>query len=313
MSMIQDRLRKNIKRLKPWADRLNYQAYRIYDWDIPEYPFFVDLYKDELLVSDKGFDSSERDRAHLQEILTAIPLLHKDLGLGENPVIHLKKRMTQTRTEKYEKTDDRQELKKVREGQAHYWVNLTDYLDTGLFLDHRPLRETIIKESSGKNVLNLFCYTGSISVAAALGGAQVTSIDLSATYLDWAEQNFKLNQLDINPQTSNHRFLREDILQYLERPAEPAFDTIILDPPIFSNSKKMLDVLDTQKDHPWMIEQCLKRLKPDGKLYFSTNKQGFKLDPTVPQLANVQDITAKTVPKDFHRQKPHVCYVLRAK
>lgn len=304
MSMIEDRLRKNIKRLKPWADRLGFEAYRLYDWDIPEYPFFVDIYRDEFLVSDKGFDSSARDREHLQELLTALPQLQKDLGLAQVPPIHLKKRMTQTRTEKYEKTDQQGARKKIREGQAHYWVNLTDYLDTGLFLDHRPLRERIQKESKNKKVLNLFCYTGSISVAAALGGAEVTSIDLSATYLEWAEENFKLNNL----KTEQHHFLREDILQYLAKPAEKEFDLIILDPPIFSNSKKMQDTLDTQRDHTSLIEQCLQRLTPTGKLYFSTNKQGFKLDPSLQTQLKIQDITPSTIPKDFHRQKPHVCY-----
>ncbi len=306
MPMIEDRLRKNLKRLKPWAEKFGFEAYRLYDWDIPEYPFFVDVYKDEFLVSDKGFETSARDRQHLEELLTALPQLQKDFDLPQIPQIHLKRRMTQTRTEKYEKTDHRKELKRIREGRAFFWVNLTDYLDTGLFLDHRPLREMIQKEAAGKKIMNLFCYTGSISVAAALGGGAVTSIDLSATYLEWAEKNFDLNEL---PKT-NHQFLREDVLQYLEKPASPEFDIIILDPPIFSNSKKMNDVLDTQRDHPWLIESCLLRLKPGGKLYFSTNKQGFKLEAGLSEIATIRDITAQTVPKDFHRQKPHVCFEL---
>lgn len=306
MSMIANRLSKNLKQLKPWAERFGFEAYRLYDWDIPEYPFFVDLYKDEFLVYDKGFETSARDRQHLEEILAALPVIAPELGLAATAPVHLKRRMTQTRTDKYEKTGDQQVFKEVREGAAKFWINLTDYLDTGLFLDHRPLREMVIKESKSLNVLNLFCYTGSISVAAALGGATVTSVDLSATYLDWARRNFTLNGLD----PEKHEFLRADILQYLDADAPPSFDLIIMDPPIFSNSKKMLDVLDTQRDHAWMIESCLLRLKPGGKMYFSANKQGFKLEPGLNEIAKIRDITAKTIPKDFHRQKPHVCFEL---
>ncbi|MBX3016480.1 MAG: class I SAM-dependent methyltransferase [Bdellovibrionaceae bacterium] len=307
MSMIANRLSKNLKQLKPWADRLGFEAFRLYDWDIPEYPFFVDLYKDEFLVYDKGFESSPRDRQHLDEILAALPLIAPELGLPAEARVHLKRRMTQTRTDKYGKTGDAQEFKEVREGAARFWVNLTDYLDTGLFLDHRPLRETIRKEAKDRRVLNLFCYTGAISVAAALGGATVTSVDLSATYLDWAKRNFTLN--DIDP--ARHEFLRADILKYLEEDGAREFDLIVMDPPIFSNSKKMTDVLDTQRDHAWMIESCLLRLKPGGKMYFSANKQGFKLEPGLHEIAEIRDITARTIPKDFHRQKPHVCFELR--
>lgn len=309
MSMIADRLSKNLKRLQPWAERLGFEAYRLYDWDIPEYPFFVDLYKDEFVVSDKGFESSERDRRHLDELMAALPRIAGELGLPANARAHLKRRMTQTRTDKYEKTDDRQEFKEIREGRARFWVNLTDYLDTGLFLDHRPLREDLLKEAQGLKVLNLFCYTGSISVAAALGGATVTSVDLSATYLDWARRNFTLNGLD----PAAHEFLRADILKYLDADGPREFDLIVMDPPIFSNSKKMTDVLDTQRDHAWMIESALLRLRPGGKMYFSANKQGFKLEPGLSEIADVRDITARTIPKDFHRQKPHVCFELRPK
>lgn len=309
MSVIADRLVKNMKRLKPWAERLAIEAYRLYDWDIPEYPFFVDLYKDEFVVSDKGFDTSARDRAHLDELLAALPRLAEAIGLTPAAPVHVKRRKTQTRTEKYEKTGDAQEFKVVREGPARFWVNLTDYLDTGLFLDHRPLREMLRQEVRGLRVLNLFCYTGSISVACAQGGATVTSMDLSATYLEWAKRNFLLNDLAVE----DHQFVRADVLNYLESDGVPEFDVIVMDPPIFSNSKKMQDVLDTQRDHPWMIEGALMRLKPGGRLYFSANKQGFKLDPGLSEIADIRDLTAQTIPKDFHRQKPHVCYALTRK
>lgn len=309
MSMIEDRIRKNLNRLKPWAHRLGFSSYRLYDWDIPEYPFYVDLYSDEFVVSFKGHEGSPRDEQHLQELLHFLPLLKEDLGLQAAPTIHLKRRMTQTRTEKYEKTDSQGHRKIVREGPLRLGVNLTDYLDTGLFLDHRPLRERLIKQGQGKTLLNLFCYTGSISVAGAYGGATVTSVDLSQTYLDWAKDNFVLNDLD--PQ--RHQFWREDILQYLARTPEGKYDWIVLDPPIFSNSKKMLDVLDTQRDHVGLIKSCLARLSAGGILFFSTNKQGFRLDREALSDFSVRDITATSVPKDFHRQKPHVCFEITHK
>lgn len=310
MSGIADRLRKNIRRLKPWADRLHVEAYRLYDWDIPEYPFFVDIYKDEFLISDKSSPGFERDQQHLQELLEALPQVQVELKLEGQIPIHLKKRMAQTRTEKYEKTGSEGLRKVVREGPCQFLVNLQDYLDSGLFLDHRPLRELIRKEAHGKRILNLFCYTGSISVAAAKAGAVVTSMDLSNTYLEWAKDNFKLNELD----PAAHVFVREDCLQFLRSPArdeDPKFDLIILDPPIFSNSKKMLDILDTQRDHAELIDGCLRRLAPDGTLYFSTNKQGFKLDAHLKDALKIEDITIATIPKDFHRQKVHVCFRIK--
>lgn len=305
MSVIADRLRKNIKRLRPWANRLGFEAFRLYDWDIPEYPFYVDLYGDEWVVSDKSNSGFARDQQHLDELIKTLPLLATELGLAPDAKLHLKRRMTQTRTEKYEKSETAGERKVVREGPCRFWVNLSEYLDTGLFLDHRPLRERLRKETQGQEVLNLFCYTGSISVASALGGARVTSVDLSTTYLDWAQDNFRLNDLD----PSEHHFIRDDVLQFLARPGA-LYDTIILDPPIFSNSKKMLDVLDTQRDHPKLVDGCMRRLKTGGKLYFSTNKQGFKIAPELNEHYHVQDITAATIPKDFHRPKVHVCYLI---
>lgn len=310
MSMIRDRLQKNLKRLLPWAERYHYEAYRLYDWDIPEYPFFVDRYKDSLVVSDRSNEDFARDQEHLEELLLAL----EELGLASTECIHLKRRKAQTRFEKYQRQEQKNEFFAVQEGPARLLVNLSDYLDTGLFLDHRPLRERIRKEAKHKDgrpkdVLNLFCYTGSISVSAALGGAQVTSVDLSNTYMEWTERNFKLNEL-----AGPHRFLREDVLQWLKLQKSGSetegYDIIVLDPPIFSNSKKMRDLLDTEKDHPQLVRDCMRLLKPSGVLYFSTNKQGFKIAPELAIQFRLQDWTAASIPQDFHREKVHVCYRL---
>lgn len=318
MSMIRDRLQKNLKRLAPWAERNRFEAYRIYDWDIPEYPFFVDRYKDALVVSDRGNESFERDQQHLDELMAALT----ELNLVNPERIHLKRRRAQTRFDKYQRHEEKNEFFWVQEGPAKLLVNLTDYLDTGLFLDHRPLRERVRKEAKDKKVLNLFCYTGAISVAAALGGGKVTSVDLSNTYLEWAEKNFKLNDLD----TNQHAFLREDVLQWLrlqpkaalinQQPKaslETGYDIIILDPPIFSNSKKMTDLLDTERDHPTLVRDCMRLLNPGGVLYFSTNKNGFRLNPELTEEFRVQDLTEATIPQDFHRKKVHVCYRITVK
>lgn len=298
MSMIFDRLQRNLKRLKPFVDRQNLEAYRLYDWDIPEYPCFVDSYKDHLVVSDRSRPNFERDQKHIQEIL-------KSLGeLFPQSRIHLKERRIQTREDKYQRLNEKNHRFAVREGELKFYVNATDYLDTGLFLDHRPLRQWVKEDSKDKKVLNLFCYTGSISVAAAKGGAWVTSMDLSKTYLDWAQDNFELNQIDPN----DHRFFRADVCQYLKAPVTDRYDLIILDPPTFSNSKKMSGHFDVQKDHEWMVKSCMARLTPNGILYFSNNREGFRLSKMIGETFKVQDITEKSIPFDFHRQKVHSCY-----
>ena len=192
----------------------------------------------------------------------------------------------------------------VTEGEAQLKVNLYDYLDTGLFLDHRPLRLSFAKLKPGTRFLNCFCYTGSASVHAALAGALTTNVDLSNTYLCWAEDNFKLNQLD----TSRHQFIQYDCREWL-RMTRDHFDVIFLDPPSFSNSKRMTDTLDIQRDHGLLITAAMRLLNPGGVLYFSTNFRQFKLDPELSEKYAVQDISAQTIDQDFKRNtKIHYCY-----
>jgi 23S rRNA G2069 N7-methylase RlmK/C1962 C5-methylase RlmI len=209
--------------------------------------------------------------------------------------IILKRRQRQQGKEQYEVLEpETDEVMRIQEGILQFEVNLYKYLDTGLFLDHRPLRRELLRTCAGKKVLNLFCYTGSLSVAAAKGGASdVLSIDMSNTYLQWCRRNFLLNDIDYH----RHRFLQADVVAWLEPIPDERFDVIILDPPSFSNSKRMEDVLDVQRDHRRLIEGCLERLTIGGKLYFSTNKRKFKLDPDLEVIA--KEITKWSVPPDF--------------
>ena len=219
--------------------------------------------------------------------------------------IFFKERQRQRGAQQYERHDDRQNEQIVRENGLQFVVNLSDYLDTGLFLDRRQTRQMVRETAQGKRFLNLFAYTGSFTVYAAAGGAvSSTTIDLSKTYLEWAQRNLRLNNLE-GPQ---HQFVRADVKQWLEEPLRELFDLIVLDPPTFSNSKAMRDILDTQRDHPMLINQCLARLSPGGTLLFSTNYRRFKLDEAAIQTTKIREISAQTVPPDFRNKKIHYCF-----
>lgn len=303
MSAIRNRIEKNDKKIRPWAERKQYQAYRLYDLDIPEYPFILDRYHDHLVFYDRSNDKIARDRAHLDEAKSAVI----DYFSIPKEKFVLKERERQRGLEQYEKLDKREQYLTIQEGSLKFDVNLFDYLDTGLFLDHRPLRERLVRLQKLQKILNLFCYTGSLSVAAAFGGAQVTSIDMSATYLKWAERNFVLNSID----PSLHRFFRFDILQYLEGATSDKYDLILLDPPTFSNSKKMQAPFEVEQDQDFLIENCMKRLAPEGLLIFSNNKKKFKLSDGVQNKYHCRDITEQSIPQDFHNKSIHNCFEIR--
>lgn len=304
MSAIQNRLEKNYRKLKSWSERNRFEAYRLYDRDIPEFPYIVDVYKEHILVYDKSDTLKDAGKNHLPPTLEAI----KNLFNLEESKLVLKKRLRQEGDGQYEKLNEKNTEFVVQENQFKFYVNLWDYLDTGLFLDHRPSRYKVFKVSRNKTILNLFSYTGSISVAAALGGGRVTSIDMSNTYLDWSKRNFELNKISL----TDHSFLQADVLQFLtdDLPCN-AYDLIFLDPPTFSNSKKMRQVLDIEKDHAWMIEKCLQSLKHEGVLFFSTNKRKFKLDSRLLQIARVRETTQETIPQDFHDRQIHTSFEIR--
>lgn len=275
----------------------------MYDRDIPDYPYFIDIYGHSVVVYDRSnekIDNTEEKKGHWDLTIEALG----QLGFKS---IFLKRRSVGKHH--YEKLDQQNNTFVIKEGPAKFHVNLTDYLDTGLFLDHRIMREKIRQESKGLKVLNLFSYTGSVSVFAALGAAtEVTSVDMSKTYTEWAIENFKLNKIPIQ----SHRFLVEDVLAYLESPQdEDYFDLIFLDPPTFSNSKKMEESFEVEREQRFLIEHCLRRLKNGGTFYFSTNKRDFKLDEKMQSRYNIQDISKKTIPFDFRDQKIHKVFLIK--
>ena len=309
MSEIRNRLEKNAKKIVPWAERLRLEAYRLYERDIPDYPYIVDRYKDHFVVYDRSddvIDSKAEKQEHFPELINAI----KELFRVDDARLIIKRRARQKGEAQYEKVAETQRFDTVREGDAVFKINLFDYLDTGLFLDHRLMRDKIRAQAKGKDVLNLFSYTGSVSVFAALGGGRTVSVDMSATYSRWAQDNFALNKIALD----GHEFVTQNALEYLEDQSNPRqFDLIFLDPPTFSNSKKMGSTFEVERDQEFLVDNCMRLLKPSGTLYFSNNKRSFRLSPTLVERYDVKDITAQTIPKDFRDQKIHRVYEIRAK
>ena len=306
LKTIQNRIEKNYKHRAKVARREGFEAFRIYEKDIPEFPFIVDVYKDNAVIYEKRDEEIDAEKFdHFNFIISAVKNI---LNIPEEKVI-IKSRFKQKGDTQYTKLEDKKEFIGVQEYQANFLVNLHDYLDTGLFLDHRPLRQIVYKSSEGKKVLNLFSYTGSISVMAALGKArQVTSVDMSATYQDWAKKNFEHNNIPVK----DHNFITDSALEYLEK-ASQRFDMIILDPPTFSNSKKMEEDFEVEKDQFFLVKHCMRLLAPDGVLYFSNNKRAFKIVAAVTEIAHVEDITHKTIPEDYRNTKIHHCFKITHK
>ncbi len=307
--MIANRLTKNLKSLHPWLKKNNIQNYRLYDADMPEYSAAIDVYKDWAHVQEyeapKSIDP-EKAEQRLQAIVDALPGV---LDIPADQVV-VKQRRRQRHFSQYQALDHRDKTIRVQEGACQLLVNLHDHLDAGLFLDHRPMRLKIAQEAQGKRFLNLYCYTASATVHAALGGAfRTTSVDMSGTYTAWARKNLGLNGLS----DSLHRVIQADCMKWLDSNNDQ-FDLIFLDPPTFSRSKRMEDDFDIQTDHVRLIEKTLKHLDKKGVLYFSTNFRPFKFDyPAFPDL-HVEDITAQTIDKDFARnQKCHYCFRIKWK
>ncbi len=308
-TMFGNRIRKNRKRLSAWVKREQVECYRLYDADMPEYAVAIDIYGQYVHVAEyqapKDVSAAAAER-RLEEVRSALPAA---LGIAAENIVY-KRRSRQRGTEQYTKQDSRGELLTVQEGRAQLLVNLRDYIDTGLFLDHRPLRLRIGREAAGKDFLNLFCYTGSATVHAALGGARTTtSIDLSNTYLNWLGKNLAVNKLE----ESRNTVIREDCQSWLAR-ARSRYDLILLDPPSFSNSKAMAGSLDVQRDHPALVRSAMAVLRQGGRLYFSNNRRGFTLDEALQEEFLCEDITAQTLPPDFQRNRRiHCCWSIRHK
>ncbi|PHM56997.1 bifunctional 23S rRNA (guanine(2069)-N(7))-methyltransferase RlmK/23S rRNA (guanine(2445)-N(2))-methyltransferase RlmL [Xenorhabdus sp. KK7.4] len=304
-----NRLRKNEKKLSKWAKQQGIDCYRLYDADLPEYNVAVDRYADKVIVQEYAPPKSVDANKARQRLFDVISATMNVLGLQSNQLI-LKTRQRQKGKNQYEKLAEKKEFFLVNEYGAKFWVNLTDYLDTGLFLDHRIARKKLGEMSQGKDFLNLFSYTGSATVHAGLGGARsTTTVDMSRTYLEWAEKNLQVNGLA----GRQHRLIQADCLGWLAQTREQ-FDLIFIDPPTFSNSKRMEDTFDVQRDHIDLMKQLKRLLRRGGTLMFSNNKRGFKMDfAELEKLGLVaEDITEKTLSQDFARNRQiHNCWLLR--
>lgn len=302
-SEISNRLHKNWKKFRKGFSNEQTDCFRLYDRDLPNFPFIVEYFGGEFVVWERKKNDLEGDELRLEELLQGL----KEFNQGE---VHLKKRFKQDRSQiQYQKNSQQEKWITVKENNISYLMEVSTHLDVGLFLDHRPLRKLMRSlPLEGKSFLNLFCYTSSVSVCAALAGAKTTNIDLSHRYLDWSKKNFQANSLLLD----GHKFIREDVLNFLKM-SKTQFDIIYLDPPTFSNSKKMQDHLDIQRDHSHMIQSAMSLLRPDGTLYFSTNSRKFKIDEEISQKYLVRETTLKTIPIDFRDKSVHASFTITKK
>lgn len=304
-----NRLAKNIKKVEKWAKQQGIDAYRLYDADLPEYNLAVDRYGDHIVVQEYQAPKNIDEQKARQRLLDAVSATLYVTGVETNKLV-LKVRQKQKGTNQYEKLANKGDYFYVNEYGAKLWVNLTDYLDTGLFLDHRLTRKIVGEMAKGKTFLNLFAYTGSATIHAALNGAKsTTTVDMSNTYLNWAEQNLELNNLSLR----HNRLFQADCLQWLAECRE-RFELIFVDPPTFSNSKRMENSWDVQRDHIELMKQLKRILTADGTIVFSNNKRGFKMDfEGLAELGlQAENISHKTLPLDFERN-PHIhnCWIVK--
>lgn len=305
-----NRLVKRDRHLRKPARREGTNCYRVYDRDIPEVPLSVDRYADAAVVClyERPYVKPEQEEAEWLALMKGA--VAEALGLDPGSVLG-KTRRRLGLDEQYNRTDDAQIFLIVEEHGLKFKVNVSDYLDTGLFMDHRPTRALVRRMSQGRRVLNLFCYTGSFSVYALAGGAiEVCGVDLSNTYLAWAAGNIALNNLD----QARYRGVRVDVVRFLVEAAirGERYDLIILDPPTFSNSKKMDDFMDINRHWPALVQSCLAVLDNNGDLLFSTNSRGLKFDPQTIEAGAIVDITSASTPEDF-RHKPHRAWLIKKK
>ena len=305
--MFENRLRKVYKIRSKEAKRLNIDCYRLYDRDLPEFPLIIDIYQQDVLVTEYRSQHRLSDDEYEAWLEGSLEVVENVLEKNSEQVYLKERKIKEGRKDQYRKTDSQKEFKIVQEGGLKFLVNLNDYLDTGLFLDHRITRSMVRDKSNQKAVLNLFCYTGSFSVYAASGNAaEILSIDLSNTYIEWAKKNMEQNGY----KKSAYRFIKGDVLQELPKLNDESFDIIVLDPPTFSNSKSMKEVFDIQAMHVELINTCLKKLKKEGELIFSTNSRKFHLEEEL-ILGTVKNITTSTEPFDFKAKLLRWCYSIR--
>ncbi|MET1255934.1 bifunctional 23S rRNA (guanine(2069)-N(7))-methyltransferase RlmK/23S rRNA (guanine(2445)-N(2))-methyltransferase RlmL [Aliikangiella maris] len=309
------RLEKNRQKLKKYLNSENISCYRIYDADLPDYNAAIDVYGDKLHIQEYRPPKNIDEKLALRRLKDIERVAAGVFQIPRNQV-YLKQRQKQKGDWQYQTQHTNNDAHAndflVEEAGRQFIVNLSDFLDTGLFLDHRKTRQLIAEQAKGHKLLNLFCYTASISVYAATAGAtSTTNVDLSNTYLDWAKRNFNKNHINLQ----KHQFIREDCVQWLAEAVklDEKFDVIFLDPPTFSNSKRMIEHFDVQRSHPVLIEQCLQLLNKDGILYFSNNFQKFEMMVESSERIQVKEITSQTVTPDFARRSLHRCWQITYK
>ena len=316
--MLGNRVGKNARALGRWAKREDVTCYRVYDCDIPELPLTIDRYEDALVIADcrlppRAERGEDADPAHLAAWLsTTVDAARQALDIAPGNVFIRQRQPQRDRQagHQYERLAERGVWREVHEGGLRFRVNLSDYLDTGLFLDHRMTRRRAAAEPGARTMLNLFCYTGSFSVYCAAAGMRTTSVDLSATYLDWARTNLALNQVD----PAAHTLVRGDVREVLDDLArrKQRFDLAVVDPPTFSNSKRMTTTWDVQRDHVELLAAVAAVVRPGGVIWFSTNRRRFVLDADVaarlPRRAKVEDLSSATIPPDFRDHHVHRAY-----
>lgn len=309
LEMFKNRLRKVYRHLDKQAKRLKVSCYRVYDHDLPEFPLCIELYEDKVYVAEykrrHGMTEEEQDNWMDETMIVTGEVL----GVGKEEIFLKLRQRKPGRLGQYQKYDEVRHEFEVGESGLKFIVNLSDYLDTGLFLDHRITRQMVREQSADKKVLNLFAYTGSFSVYAAAGAAaEVVTVDLSKTYLNWAERNMQINGF---ADSSKYHFVHADVKQYLKTISAGYYDIIIMDPPTFSNSKRMEDILDIQRDHAELINNCLGGLRKGGVLYFSTNFRKFVLENEKIAADEIKDITKATTPFDFEGKLLRWCYLVK--
>jgi len=304
--MFRNRLNKVHKHKSKIAKRQQISCYRLYDHDLPEFPFSIEIYEDNIYIAEYLRRHGMEDDEHEAWLQDCMEIIQSITGIEvDNMYCKQRKRMSH-REGQYEKLSTEKQYFTVLEDGLKFLINLTDYLDTGLFLDHRITRNKVRNICEGKRILNLFCYTGSFSVYAAAGGASsITSVDLSKTYLGWAEDNLAIN---LFKDAAKYIFIHADVKQYLKTLTPNSFDLVIMDPPTFSNSKRMKDILDIQRDHVELINDVLKAITPGGLLIFSTNYTKFEIDSINIHAGSIKNITKATTPFDFEGKLKRWCF-----
>ncbi len=307
--MFENRLRKMWRHYSKPARKQDIACFRFYDHDLPEFPFAIEWFNGVVHAAEYKRRHGMEDEAHEAWLNECKQTLSTVLEIPAEMIFMKVRQRKAGRQGQYEKFGEKKVEKIVPEGGLNFIVNLTDYLDTGLFLDHRITRGLVREDAKNKSVLNLFCYTGSFSVYAAAGGARdVTSVDLSKTYINWAKRNMQYNKLY---KEDKHDFIQADVMEVINELPASTYDLIVCDPPTFSNSKRMDEDFDVQRDHVVLLKKLLRALTEDGKIYFSNNYRGFVLDRDSVPASSIKDITGATTPFDFQGRLNRACFVIQ--